>query len=476
MPETLNLCTLRPSSRETVDWAAGHPLPPSILSVNVPTFQEDSQVESGARGSLGSSDITSENGTSLAPVDKGFGAWSFLLAAFFVEAIVWGFPNSFGVFLAAYLNDSRFSSQKDSSSLLPLVGTLSSGIMYCSAPAIHALTGRRPYLRKPLLWLGAVLCWTSLFGASYATKVNQLVILQGAIYAIGGSLLYHPCISYLSEWFVARRGLANGIMFAGTGAGGLLLPIILPPLLNEFGAQTTLRILSIAIVCALVPLLPFVKGRLPEARVHGPSARTTDWSWMKNRAFWMILVLNTIQGFAYFIPIIWLPTFASELNIANTDSSLAIAFLNGASVCGRLTMGILSDRVNPWLLGSMSLLSSSLATFLLWGVLSRNLAGLLAYGIAYGGLSGEDDPTLSTYIFGLLMLSRGFGNVLSTPISTSLSQGNAGPSYSLNKTGFDVAGGRFQKMIVYVGTCFSGAAVLALAGWGMEKKRLLVGR
>jgi len=268
------------------------------------------------------------------------------------------------------------------------------------------------------------------------------------------------------------------------------LPIILPPLLNKFGAQTTLRILSTAIVCALVPLLPFVKGRLPEARVHGPSARSTDWSWMKNRAFWMILVLNTIQGFAYFIPIIWLPTFASELNIANTDSSLAIAFLNGASVCGRLTMGILSDRVNPWLLGSMSLLSSSIATFLLWGVLSRNLAGLLAYGIAYGGLAGgwssswtgfvrpiaKDDPTLSTYIFGLLMLSRGFGNVLSTPISTSLSEGNAGPSYSLNKTGFDVAGGQFQKMIVYVGTCFAGAAVLALAGWGMEKKRLLVGR
>jgi hypothetical protein len=42
-----------------------------------------------------------------------------------------------------------------------------------------------------------------------------LVALQGVLYAIGGALLYAPCISYMSEWFVARRGFANGLLFAG---------------------------------------------------------------------------------------------------------------------------------------------------------------------------------------------------------------------------------------------------------------------
>lgn len=41
------------------------------------------------------------------------------------------------------------------------------------------------------------------------------MFLQGVAYAIGGSLLYAPCISYMSEWFVVRRGLANGVIFAG---------------------------------------------------------------------------------------------------------------------------------------------------------------------------------------------------------------------------------------------------------------------
>ena len=51
-------------------------------------------------------------------------------------------------------------------------------------------------------------------------------------------------------------------------------------------------------------------------------------------------------------------------------------------------MGYLSDRFNPWILALASFFSTSLATFILWGVLSNSFAGLLAFGIAYGTLSG----------------------------------------------------------------------------------------
>lgn len=49
-----------------------------------------------------------------------------------VEVLVWGFPNSSGVLLAAYLDDAVYNSQKHAASVLPLVGTLCTGIMYCS--------------------------------------------------------------------------------------------------------------------------------------------------------------------------------------------------------------------------------------------------------------------------------------------------------------------------------------------------------
>ena len=100
---------------------------------------------------------------------------------------------------------------------------------------INPFTSKFPKCRRPCIWIGAVLCWISLFGASYATTVNQLIALLGLLYAIGGGMLafsnmlfilglnselkalvYLPCLSFLPEWFVQRRGLANGVIFAGT--------------------------------------------------------------------------------------------------------------------------------------------------------------------------------------------------------------------------------------------------------------------
>ncbi|EEC00060.1 hypothetical protein MPER_00081, partial [Moniliophthora perniciosa FA553] len=37
----------------------------------------------------------------------------------------------------------------------------------------------------------------------------------------------------MSEWFVCRRGLANGVISAGTAAGGLIFPLFLPLLISS---------------------------------------------------------------------------------------------------------------------------------------------------------------------------------------------------------------------------------------------------
>ncbi|KAK0187747.1 MFS general substrate transporter [Armillaria mellea] len=425
--------------------------------------------------------VTSRNESSLAPVDKGFGAWSFLVAAFFIEGLVWGFPNAFGVFLDGYLNDPSFSSQPHASSLLPLIGPLSSGIIYCSGPIIYPITARYPYHRRTCMWVGAALCWASLLGASYATKISTLIGLQGVLYAVGGSLLYAPCISYMSEWFVTRRGLANGVIFAGTATGGLILPLILPELISRHGTAKTLRILSVALAVLLLPALPFVKPRVPDPRSRQQVTPPRSREWMKSASFWILLAANTFQGFGYFVPIVWLPTFAHAMNLNTTNSSLTVALLNGASVLGRLSMGYLSDKFNPWFLGMSTLFATSLAIFVLWGVLSQSLAGLLAFGIAYGVLAGgwsslwtgfvspiaKDDLNLATYLFGYLMFSRGVGNILCTPISSVL-ETVSGSTVSSASTGFQVADGRFENMILYVGSCFAGAAGVALLGWGLD--------
>ena len=83
----------------------------------------------------------------------------------------------------------------------------------------------------------------------------------------------------------------------------------------------------------------------------------------------------------------------------------------------------------------------------------------------------EDDPILSTNLLGFLLLSRGLGNVLSTPISTSLFQPRRVVSSHQAKLGFFVGGGKYEGMIVYVGTCFAASSIVALIALGFEKLR-----
>ncbi|KAK0441694.1 MFS general substrate transporter [Armillaria borealis] len=442
-------------------------------SIELSNSSRHSQQEDGAQ----------RNESSLAPVDRGFGAWSFLLAAFVVEGVVWGFPDSFGVFLDSYLNDPKFMNQPHASTLLPLIGPLSSGMIFCSSPVIYPINVRYPYHRRKMMWIGVVLCGASLFGASFATQVPVLIGLQGILYAIGGSLLYAPCISYMTEWFVMRRGLASGVIFAGTSAGGLILPLVLPTLISHHGSAKALRIISVVLTTVLIPIVALVKPRLPESRNRAQVTPPRSRDWMNSPTFWVLLAVNTVQGLGYFVPVVWLPTFAHEMNLSSTSSSLAVALLNGASLLSRLSLGYLADRLNPWLLALSTLSSTSIATFILWGLLSRNLAGLLSFGIAYGALAGgwsslwtgfiapitKDDPNLVTYLFGYLMLSRGVGNILCTPISSALSTISES-AIGKASTGFQVAGGRFENMILYVGSCFAGAAGVALLGWGLDAR------
>ncbi|CCA76287.1 hypothetical protein PIIN_10282 [Serendipita indica DSM 11827] len=249
---------------------------------------------------------------------------------FFAEMIVWGFPSAFGVFLDAYLRDPRFANQRNARSLLPLTGNLTSGIMFCAGPFAHAVMYRYPQWRQHAMYLGAAICFTSLFAASFTTDIRYLVFYQGILYALGGVLLYNPCLSYMSEWFVVRRGFANGVIYAGTAVGGLILPPILPSVIERQGAAKALRMLAIVVGAFLLPALPFLKGRLPPARVQGPSTRLISERLFRNPEFHVALGMNTFQGFGYFVPLVWLPTFATEMKLSATNASIALAVLNGA--------------------------------------------------------------------------------------------------------------------------------------------------
>ncbi|KAI0092569.1 major facilitator superfamily domain-containing protein [Irpex rosettiformis] len=446
-----------------------------------PFGQEDVQVH-------GVTDTTRHE-SSLRRVDGGFQAWSLLVAAFLMESLTWGYLGSFGVLLAAYLQDPKFNTQAHASTLLPIVGSLCSGIMYISALVIYPTMQRYPRIRRVYTWTGTILCSVSLILSSFTYKVPLLVIYQGVLFAFGASLAYAPVISYMSEWFVHKRGMANGIVFSGAGVGGAVFPLILPPLIARYGILKTTRAYAICLLVCLIPTLPLMKARLPEARVHGPSPRSSNARrWLYNKNFWFFMIMNTFQSLGHHIPTTWLPTYASSAGLNTTQASLTITVLCITSTFAGTTMGWLSDRFDIWVLALCSLFGTCLATFIVWGVLSFSLGGIMAYAVSYGITAGgwtslwygfvnpfaKDDPSLSTTLISFLLATRGIGVILTTPISTVLlgsSKVDNSTTHGLvSKTGFSVDGGHYTAMITYAGTCFAAATVVTLVGWAFERR------
>lgn len=67
--------------------------------------------------------------------------------------------------------------------------------------------------------------------------------------AIGNGLLFSPSSMYLDQWFVRRKGLALGTMWAAKSITGVALPFVAASCLVRFGPSTTLKAWTIVTVC-----------------------------------------------------------------------------------------------------------------------------------------------------------------------------------------------------------------------------------
>ncbi|KAG9082244.1 hypothetical protein FS749_007009 [Ceratobasidium sp. UAMH 11750] len=383
----------------------------------------------------------------LPPVDKGFHAYAYLAGSFVLELLVWALPFSYGVFLNHYTSQHMFRGPQEF--LLPLVGTLSSGIIYLTSVVIMPMLSRYPHQRRNLMRFGVLLCCVSLLGAAFATQVWHLILTQGVLYSIGATILYFPVQVYLFEWFDKRRGLANGIIFSGTGLGGVVLPFIVETLLNRYGLKITFISLAIGYAVLLSSVLPFVKGRLPPSSIIIP--QRADWSFVWNPQFLVLFIGNFLQGLGNFVPGIWLPTFASDMNLSVTSGTLIVSLMNASAVPGSVVIGFASDRYDLRGVMLASMLGSSLSVLVLWG-LASNLALLLVFALMYGFLAGgfsslwpkfastvaKDDPHSNARLMSLFIAGRGIGNVLAAPISSSLLRSafsSGGHAYGLKNYG-----------------------------------------
>ena len=64
-----------------------------------------------------------------------------------------------------------------------------------------------------------------------------------------------------AQYFSRKRGLANGVVFAGGGLGGAVLSVALDPLMRDVGPVWAFRFLGLATLTTGLPAAWLIKER-----------------------------------------------------------------------------------------------------------------------------------------------------------------------------------------------------------------------
>lgn len=179
---------------------------------------------------------------------------------------------------------------------------------------------------------GLVVSASGLLASAFVTKPWHLVLTFGIMYPCSAAT-YLPCATNVFEWFQARRGLATGIMYSGTGAGGMIYPFVVQALLRRFGYKATMVSLAVAFVLLNAFGLLWCKRRVPFQRSAGQKPRRVrpkaDWTFMHSRVPWLAMVYLTISSLGNFIPLLWLPSYAAAINTRTPDGATLVSLMNG---------------------------------------------------------------------------------------------------------------------------------------------------
>jgi MFS family permease len=295
-------------------------------------------------------------------------------------------------------------------------------------------------------------------------------------------------MAWLEEWFVQRRGLAFGIMWSGSSTGGVVIPLLLESLLQRFGFRTTLRIWAVSLLVLSLPAFFFVKPRIPASSV-GATRLNIKIGFVYDKSFIIYQTANIIESLGYFLPGIYLPTYAqSVLHASPFLAAVTVMIVNAFSAFGIFIMGLMADKWHITTCILMSTIGAVLATFFLWG-----FAGQLTilyifcvfYGLFAGAFSGtwpgvsrqiasstrhdgthgtpSDDVSFDpVMVTGFLIAGRGVGNIASGPLSEALF--GAVGRQSSNTWGL----GGYAAIIVFTGiTAFGGGTsfIWKRLGW-----------
>jgi MFS family permease len=356
--------------------------------------------------------------------------YGYILVAtgFVIQILAWGIYNSYGVFFNPLLDKFSWSRATISGA-----SSLAQMVVGIGAIAFGHLNDRLG--PRMLIAFGGILAGLGYFLMSQINDVWQLYLFYGLMVGFGLSGTDVMLLSTTARWFIKRRGMMSGIVKMGTGVGITVMPLLSAWLISSHGWRTAFGVLGIALAIVMVlgaQLLrrdPARMGQLPDGERTGestnlylPESGLTLTQAVQTRRFWMLCSAFFTVLFCTMTVIVHFARHMVDLGFSMSFGATMLSVIGGASIVGRLVMGITGDRI-----GSKRALLICFAVFtasFVWLQLARDIWALsvfaLTYGFCHGGFYALISPTVAEFfgtrshgaIFGIVIFVGSVGGAI----------------------------------------------------------------
>ena len=380
-----------------------------------------------------------------------FGWWSVSFIGL-ISGVGHGF-NTYGISVLFLPISTELGLSRAATSWAPGIGRLEGGI---TSPLVGWLSDK--FGPRWIVVFGIIVAGSGMIMMNYITEVWQYYVVWGALIGLGLNIGLTVAVDKtINDWFIRRRGLAQGIKFASLSILGIIVVQVITPLMKVTDWRFTCLLFGIIMLASIPLAYIFVRphrpehyGMLPDGADTGAGkedeevdmeTRSTGYASsyeeieytfkqaIKTRTFWLLIATFSVHNIIAGGFNIHVHPFLTDAGLTEAAASGLMGIMIFFTLPSRFFGGLFADRVPKnriqYLLTVAFLFQVvGLGTYLLF----QNIPAAYVLMSCYGLSSGAITP-LVIIILGRYFGRKAFGSILGTTVAILSPLGMVAPVF-----------------------------------------------
>ena len=228
--------------------------------------------------------------------------------------------------------------------------------------------GPRRVLTAGVMWWGVFTALTAMVPANIAGALFIFIAVRFLLGA-GEAVIYPSANQFIARWIpTTERGIANGWIFAGVGAGAGLTPLLITSIMVHYGWRSSFWVCSIIGFAAgavwfvsardtpaehsgvAASELSLIRSGLTQASLKNDPKALVPWSRvLRSKEVWAVTLSYFCYGYVAWIFFSWFYRYLSKVRGLDLKASAFYTMLPFlAMLVGCLTGGAINDRLTKW--------------------------------------------------------------------------------------------------------------------------------